>query len=304
MHYGFVGTPQFAADLLTALIEAGLRPSFILSQPDRPAGRGLHSSPPPVKKIARAYQIPCFQPEKLDDKLIGKIADYAAEILLVIAFGRILPTSLLAIPPRGCINLHPSLLPRWRGAAPIARAIENGDSLSGISLIEMNEEPDAGDILIQSKCTIHDTDTTGSLADRLSSMALDALLAFFAAPEKFHARPQDETRVLHAPKITKQECRLNWRQDADLLARRVRAFNPSPGCFTFVHKERVKIWGATAMPAHSSAPAGTVLSASGFRVQCGQGILNILAVQFPGRKISSVQRLNKPLPSFLESPPP
>ena len=302
MRYGFFGTPQFAANILKALIEAGYKPSFIISQPDRPSGRGRKIVPPPVARMAAAHDIPCLQPRQLDEKWRQQVATYQVDLLLIIAFGMILPPPFLTLTPQGCINLHTSLLPRWRGAAPIARAIENGDSTSGISIMKVNERLDAGNILLQKECSIEEKDTAGALSQKMHPLAVEALLTFLRAPARFRGQAQDESLACYAAKISKQECQLDWRENAQLLVRRVRAFNPSPGCFTFIKGARVKIWHAIAEPAQSVEKPGTVLSQGEFKVCCGQGILNIKEIQFPGRKITPVHSLNKPLPSFIEFP--
>ena len=248
------------------------------------------------------HQIPCLQPHQIERELLIKVSSYKPQWMLVVAFGMILPSSFLSLAP--CINLHTSLLPRWRGAAPIARAIENGDGKSGVSLMEMTAKLDAGNILCKKECSISKDDTAGSLLKKITPLAIDLLLDFWAQPHNFIAQPQDERQACYARKIDKAECQLDWRQDASLLERRIRAFNPTPGCFTFFGDERVKIWHALAEPSALQSPPGTLLSTKSgeIKVQCGQGILNIKELQFPGKKISHAHSLNRKFPSVLDSP--
>lgn len=303
MRYGFAGTPQFAADILGALIAAGFSPQFVITQPDRPAGRGKRLTAPPVKEVAMAHQVPCLQPHKIDKDLIARVSSDEPQWILVVAFGAILPPDFLAIPTECCLNIHTSLLPRWRGAAPVARAIENGDDKSGITLMKISPALDSGDILSQQECPIKADDTSGSLMTRLTPIAINMLTDFFARPQDWTAYPQDESRSCYAKKISSAECQLDWELSASLLERRIRAFNPTPGCWTLIDGERVKIWRALSLEEDSQSPPGCVLTVppAELRIQCGKGILVIKELQFPGKKISQARSLNRKLPPKLPS---
>jgi len=301
MSYGFAGTPQFAADILAALIAADYPPHFIITQPDRKAGRGKRLTEPPVKSLALTHQIPCLQPNRIDKELIAEVSSYRPEWILVVAFGMILPQNFLAIPSQCCLNIHTSLLPLWRGAAPVARAIENGDSKSGVTLMKIAPKLDSGDILNQQECPIAEDDTSGSLLTKLAPLAINMLIDFFARPQDWRSYPQDESRSCYANKITTAECQLNWELPASLLERRIRAFNPKPGCWALMDGARVKIWRAASLAEDSSSPPGSILSMppDELKIQCGKGILIIKELQFPGKKISPAHSLNLRLPPQL-----
>lgn len=294
----FAGTPEFAAVALNALHDAGFDIPLVLTQPDRPAGRGMQLQASAVKQFATAHGIPVAQPQSL--RLDGKYPDAARDahallhatphdVMVVAAYGLILPRSVLDIPQRGCINIHASLLPRWRGAAPIHRAIEAGDAQTGVTIMQMEEGLDTGPMLLMERLSITAEDTTGSLHDKLAhlggAMIVDALrkLALGAMP----ATLQPETGITYAAKITKEEAALDFTQSADCLARKIRAFNPFPGAFARFNDVPVKIWGAEVAPPSPVTIPGQVLAAdgqAGVLVVCGEGVLRLTALQKPGGK--------------------
>ena len=295
----FAGTPEFAATALAALHQAGHEIVLVLTQPDRPAGRGMQLQASAVKQYALAHNMPVAQPVSL--RLNGKYPEVAAEahallqstahdVMVVAAYGLILPLSVLNIPPLGCLNIHGSLLPRWRGAAPIHRAIEVGDTETGITIMQMEEGLDTGPMLLTESVTIKDTDTTGSLHDTLAAMGgkliVEALRLL--GQSKLTATVQPEQGVTYAAKISKEEAGLDFLQSADILARKIRAFNPFPGTHAQYADKMIKIFAAHPIDksSHGAAP-GTILSASaheGIAVACGEGCLQLTELQKPGGK--------------------
>nr|WP_314546424.1 methionyl-tRNA formyltransferase [uncultured Massilia sp.] len=293
----FAGTPEFAASALRSLLDAGFDVPLVLTQPDRPAGRGMQLQASAVKQVALAHGIEVLQPLSLrmDAKdpqraLEAKAAherllatDY--DVMVVAAYGLILPLSTLDIKP--CINIHGSILPRWRGAAPIHRAIEAGDAETGVTIMEMEEGLDTGPMLLMERIAIEDTDTTGSLHDKLAAlgarMIVDALRRMEQGP--LEAVPQPEEGVTYAAKIGKEEAKLDWSLPAPDLARKVRAFNPFPGATGQAGASVVKIWHAE--PAIGTGAPGQLLSADAQRsivVACGEGALRLTELQKPGGK--------------------
>jgi methionyl-tRNA formyltransferase len=295
----FAGTPEFAQTALAALHAAGHEIVLVLSQPDRPAGRGMKLQASPVKQWALANQVPVAQPRSL--RLDGKYPEDAAaardtllaakaDAMIVAAYGLILPQWVLDLPPKGCLNIHASLLPRWRGAAPIHRAIEAGDTQTGITIMQMDAGLDTGDMLLVLPCTMAPNDTTAVLHDRLAALGGEAIVQALASLDSLPHQPQPEEGVNYAHKIDKAEAALDWALSAEVLARRIRAFDPFPGMTvpltTEAGSETLKIWQAVAEPLASSAEPGTVLSAdaSGVRVACGEGQLCLTQMQRPGGK--------------------
>jgi methionyl-tRNA formyltransferase len=290
MRIAFAGTPEFAAVALQALISAGHEVTLVLTQPDRPAGRGMKLQPSAVKSVATADGLPLAQPRSL--RLDGKYPDDAAsarqalqaaapELMVVAAYGLILPRWVLDLPPRGCLNIHGSVLPRWRGAAPIHRAIEAGDSVTGITIMQMDEGLDTGDMLLIDTTPIAADDTTATLHDKLAAQGARLIVQALAAPS-LQRQPQPAEGVTYAHKIDKAEAAIDWSQPAAAIERRVRAFDPFPGASFDAHGETVKLWRADVL-AGTGRP-GEVLQASPDHVviACGEGALALRQVQRPG----------------------
>jgi methionyl-tRNA formyltransferase len=290
MRIAFAGTPEFAAVALQALIAAGHEVALVLTQPDRPAGRGMKLQPSAVKAVATAHGLPLAQPRSL--RLDGKYPDDAGaarealqaaapELMVVAAYGLILPRWVLDLPPRGCLNIHGSVLPRWRGAAPIHRAIEAGDSSTGITIMQMDEGLDTGDMLLIQSTPIAPDDTTASLHDKLAALGAQLIVQALAAPA-LERRPQPSAGVTYAHKIEKAEAAIDWTQPAAAIERRVRAFDPFPGASFEAHGETVKLWRADVLP--GAGRPGEVLAASAEQcvVACGEGALALRQVQRPG----------------------
>jgi len=294
----FAGTPEFAGVALKALHEAGFAIPLVLTQPDRPAGRGMQLQASAVKQYALAHGLPVAQPVSL--RLDGKYPDTASEVhnllratphdvMVVAAYGLILPRSILDIPPRGCINIHASLLPRWRGAAPIHRAIEAGDRQTGVTIMQMEEGLDTGPMLLVESLPIEAHDTTATLHDKLA--VLGGRLIVQALHQLEHgalpATPQPEQGVTYAAKILKEEAALDFSQSAIGLAHKINAFNPFPGAHGNIDGIAIKLWRAQSVVRETSAPAGTVLAANGdggVLIACGTGVLRIGELQKPGGK--------------------
>ena len=291
MRIVFAGTPAFAATALQALLAAGHSVALVLSQPDRPAGRGLKLLPSPVKALALQHGLAVAQPRSL--RLDGKYPDDAAaaraallaanaDVMVVAAYGLILPQWVLDLPPRGCLNIHASLLPRWRGAAPIHRAIEAGDTTTGITLMQMDAGLDTGAMLLTAVEPIQPHDSTNSLQDRLAALG-GVLVVQGLAADTLTRTPQPADGVTYAHKIGKAEGVIDWRQPAALIERRVRAFDPFPGASFVLDGEPVKLWRTRLRPALVGSP-GQVLAAHGgqLSVACGSGALDLLQLQRPG----------------------
>ncbi len=295
----FAGTPEFARVALQELHAAGHDIPLVLTQPDRPAGRGMKLQASAVKQFAVDHDLPVAQPRSL--RLDGKYAEDAAhartairaaqpDVIVVAAYGLILPQWVLDLPRLGCLNIHASLLPRWRGAAPIHRAIEAGDSETGVTLMQMDAGLDTGDMLRVARVPITAADTTGSLHDRLAllgaRLTVNALQSAAAGPVP--RTPQPSEGVTYAYKIDKAEAQLDWTQPAEVLARRVRAFNPNPGASTQWQGEALKIWQAQPdtgiHPGHQAPGSVLVARPDGIRIQCGEGVLCVTELQRAGGK--------------------
>ncbi len=284
----FAGTPDFALASLRALIEADIRPLAVFTQPDRPSGRGRKLTSSPVKKYALDRGIGVLQPSTLKDAgAVRLLADLDPDALIVTAYGLILPQAVLDVPRRGCINVHASLLPKWRGAAPIQAAILAGDRETGISLMQMDAGLDTGPVYARGKIPIDEHVTAGELHDRLAELGgallvehLDGILN-----GTLIAEPQDDREASYAGKIRPDDARIDWTRPAAELARCVRAYNPTPGARFQLNGETVKCWAARTSERHGD-PAGRVLSAGveGVEVACGQGSLIVTRLQRPGRK--------------------
>jgi methionyl-tRNA formyltransferase len=295
----FAGTPDFAAQHLLALLSSEHEVLAVYTQPDRPAGRGKKLQASPVKQLAENSGIPVMQPPSLkDSEEQEKLAGLQADVLVVVAYGLILPQDILDTPAHGCLNVHASLLPRWRGAAPIQRAIEAGDSETGITIMQMDAGLDTGAMLATASCRIRPDTNAAGLHDELAHIGPPLLLQVLAKLPQYQARSttQDNALATYADKITKAEAEMDWSRDATALDRAVRAFNPFPVCFSTLGGERVKLWQAVpAGKAPLDAPAGTILRTDrdGILVNCGQGQLSIQRLQLPGGKpLAAAQILN------------
>ncbi|MBL3823612.1 MULTISPECIES: methionyl-tRNA formyltransferase [unclassified Marinobacter] len=296
MRLVFAGTPDFAATALKALIAAGHTIVGVYSQPDRPAGRGRKLQPSPVKQVALDHEIPVFQPETLKTPEAQKqLADLNPEVMIVAAYGLILPKAVLDIPVHGCLNIHASLLPRWRGAAPIQRAIAAGDAETGITIMQMDEGLDTGAMLLKSLTTIDDSDTGGSLHDRLAELGGKAIIKALELLQKgeLTGETQNEDLACYASKLSKTEGHIDWATDATAIERLVRAFNPWPGTYTDLGDQRIRIHEARALITTSDGPPGTVVQRDreGIDIACGNGTLRITRLQLPGSRAQSVNDL-------------
>ena len=298
----FAGTPEFAAQALIALLDAGFDVPLVLTQPDRPAGRGMRAAVSAVKQVALARGIEVLQPVSLrhDVIAVSRLAATPHDVMVVAAYGLILPPAVLAIPPRGCLNIHASLLPRWRGAAPIQRAIEAGDAATGVCIMQMDAGLDTGAVLLREETPISATDNAETLHDRLASIGarliVDALTRLYALTPQ--AQPVDG--VTYAAKISKSESVLDFTQSAAVLARKLRALDPHPGCSTTIKGIAIKLWaeagsegGANAMAQETLPPTGTRAASPGSLVgadsggvviACGDGLLRVTHLQKPGGK--------------------
>jgi methionyl-tRNA formyltransferase len=278
----FAGTPAFAAVALDALLRAGHEIRLVLTQPDRPSGRGLAPRPSAVKRMALARGLSILQPVSLTVPELGAaVAAQQPDALVVAAYGLIIPRSLLGLARLGALNIHASLLPRWRGAAPIQRALLAGDRQTGITIMQMDEGLDTGDILLQEAIEIGAEDTAGSLHDRLAALGSELIVKALATPCVPVA--QDASQACYAAKIDRREALIDWTEHAAVIERKVRAFNPAPGASTQLDGETLKIWRATDEP-DAAGPPGQVLDSGtqGILVACGSGALRILELQRAG----------------------
>ncbi|ENO78301.1 methionyl-tRNA formyltransferase [Thauera sp. 63] len=287
LRVAFAGTPEFAAAALEAILAAGYEVPLALTQPDRPAGRGMKLTPSPVKQLALARGIEVDQPEKLrTDEQRSRLVACAPDVLVVAAYGLILPKAVLDLPRLGCINIHASLLPRWRGAAPIHRAIEAGDAETGITIMQMDEGLDTGAMLLTHALPILPTDTTATLHDRLATLGGKAIVSALAELDKggLTPVPQPAEGVTYAAKIGRAEATVDWTRPAVELERAMRAFDPFPGLAASLRGTVIKFWSAQLVDAQGEP--GTVLAADdgGVLVACGQGALRCTVLQRPGSK--------------------
>ena len=284
----FAGTPEFALASLTALTDSGIVPLAVLTQPDRPAGRGKRLTASPVKRFALERGIEVLQPPTLKDpEAVDGIAAFEPDVLVVAAYGLILPQSVLDIPSRACVNVHASLLPRWRGAAPIQAAILAGDAETGVSLMAVTAGLDSGPVYVEEAIAIGEEETAGELHDRLAALGGELLVRHFHAIVNgtLEAIEQDESRATYAGKIRKQDAQLDWSRPAEELHRQVRAYNPVPGAFFLLDDTPIKCWSAGIVAGAAGTP-GDVLSAGrdGIVIACGRDALRLDRLQRPGKR--------------------
>jgi methionyl-tRNA formyltransferase len=284
----FAGTPEFARAALEALVGSGSVPVAVLTQPDRPAGRGKKLQASPVKEFAAAHGIEVLQPVTLkDDDVVAQLQALNADLMIVAAYGLLLPQNVLDIPRHGCLNVHASLLPRWRGAAPIQAAILAGDAQTGVCLMSMTAGLDCGPVFASSTLDIATQETAGELHDRLAVAGGKLLLECLGdiLQGKLSASDQDDARATYAPKIKTSDAAINWQRSATELERLVRAYNPVPGAWFMLDEQRIKCWRAETAE-HTGGVSGEVVAAdaSGITVACGEGALRLLVVQKPGKR--------------------
>lgn len=290
MRVVFAGTPQFAVPTLNSLINAGIEVRAVYTQPDRPAGRGRKLIASPVKRLAQDHSIPVMQPVSLREGTAVKVLEsFAPEVLVVVAYGLILPRQILIVPPFGCVNVHASLLPRWRGAAPIPRAIEAGDSVSGITIMKMDSGLDTGPIIEQREVAVDDEDNSATLHNKLAQVGAELLVE--TLPRYINGATelleQDNLDATYANKLSKAEAQIDWQRSAFKLRNQVRAFNPWPIAFTYHRGERIRILRARiADEASSDLAAGTIrhVGKEGIDVSCGEGVLSLKELQREGGK--------------------
>lgn len=291
----FAGTPDFAARHLDALLASEHQVVGVFTQPDRPAGRGNKLTSSPVKVLAQTHDIPVFQPKSLKpEENQHLVADLQADIMVVVAYGLILPKAVLAMPRLGCINVHGSLLPRWRGAAPIQRSLWAGDSETGVTIMQMDVGLDTGDMLHKLSCPITAEDTSASLYEKLAQLGPQGMLLTLDLLASGNARPevQDEALVSYAEKLSKEEARLDWSLSAAQLERCIRAFNPWPMSYFMIEEQPVKVWQATVLPHQNKQPGEIVLAdKQGIQIATADGVLNLVSLQPAGKKAMSAQDL-------------
>jgi methionyl-tRNA formyltransferase len=289
----FAGTPEFAAQTLAALLNTEHTICAVYTQPDRPAGRGRKLTASPVKNIALEHNIPVEQPLNFKEQATReKLATYQADLMIVVAYGLLLPQSVLDTPAQGCINIHASLLPRWRGAAPIQRAILAGDNETGICIMQMEAGLDTGPVLTRAVCPISNTETTQQLHDRLATLGATTLLTTLSSftEHQVNAQVQNDADSTYAAKLAKAEAMINWHQPASTLLRKINAFNPWPIAQTQWQDKTLRIWAAVDLDRPNKATPGEVINAdkTGIDIACGQGILRITQIQAPGKRAMPV----------------
>lgn len=304
LRLGFAGTPTLAATVLENLLEHNYQVELVYTRPDRQAGRGRKLQYSPVKNIALQHKLNVLQPESPDaidpDNHLSQL-----DLLVVVAYGMLLPATILGRPQSGCINIHTSLLPRWRGAAPIQRAIEAGDNETGVSIMQMDEGLDTGPILAQMRCPIAKDETSGSLHEKLAVLGAKCLIETLdkIAAGRITSNPQDSSQATYANKITKAEARLDWTKPAEILERQVRAFNPAPVAYTEVNGLQIRIWEAQLINKPFNANPGYILACnkSGVDIATGKGILRLLKIQPAGKRIMTIQEFLNGRPDFFSN---
>ena len=299
----FAGTPTFAAVALQALLDSPHQVIAVYTQPDRPAGRGRQVTASPVKQLALQKKLAVYQPENFhapEDQTL--LAEMQADMMIVAAYGLLLPSIILNTPRLGCINIHASLLPRWRGAAPIQRALLAGDTETGVTIMQMEKGLDTGAMLYKTTCPIHATDTSALLHDRLAQLGADAILTTLNQLPQLKPQIQEEALATYAKKITKQEAQLNWRNSAEELARQIRAFNPWPIAFVYYNKQAIRLWDAIPINNDVSRfqPGEIIqINSTGIDIATGDHALRLLKIQLPGGRVLPVSDiLNRQLNFF------
>lgn len=298
----FAGTPDFAAEALHALIQSPHEIVAVYTQPDRPAGRGRKLTSSPVKELALHHQLTVYQPVSLKTpEATGQLRALGADVMVVAAYGLLLPPEVLAMPRYGCLNIHASLLPRWRGAAPIQRAILAGDPETGITIMQMDKGLDTGAMLLKLTCPISREDTAASLHDRLATLGGEAIITALDQLPILTATPQDDREATYAAKLSKQEAIIDWRRSAEELDRLIRAFNPWPVAQTSVNGQTLRIWAAQPLADKANAPPGTVIGRDkqGIDIACGEGVLRLTRLQPAGSKPMDVTAFLNGRPDWL-----
>lgn len=284
-----MGTPDFSVGTLEALVQAGHEVVLAVTQPDKPKGRGGKMQYTPVKEKALEYDIPVFQPVKVREKsCVEKLDSYKADVIVVVAFGQILPREILELTPYGCINVHASLLPKYRGAAPIQWSIIDGETVTGVTTMQMDEGLDTGDMLLKTEVPLEPDETGGSLHDKLSAAGAKLCVETLKALEEKTVTPekQGETPTKYARMLDKELGKIDWTKDAASIERLVRGLNPWPSAYTSWEGKTMKIWSAEVVDRESKAPCGTVaeVTKTDFSVQTGKGLLKVTELQIPGKK--------------------
>ncbi len=290
----FAGTPAFAAQALDALIQHKHQIVAVYTQPDRPAGRGMQLTASPVKQLALEHRLPVYQPASLKHEHAQlQLAELQADLMIVAAYGLILPQAILDTPRLGCINIHASILPRWRGAAPIQRAILAGDQQTGITIMQMDSGLDTGDMLLINRCAITPEDSSVTLHDKLAALGASSIVQALTELSELKPQPQDEALACYASKISKQEAMLDWQLPAIQLERAIRAYNPFPISKTEFQGKTIKVWQAQLANTPSEATPGQIIEVDkhGITVACGQGNLTLTQLQRPGGKAQPASQL-------------
>ncbi|NBC23372.1 MAG: methionyl-tRNA formyltransferase [Gammaproteobacteria bacterium] len=295
---GFAGTPDFAARILQGLLDGGRTPAVVYTQPDRPTGRGRRVQPSPVKRLAETHTLPLCQPTSLKgDAAAHDLAAWNLDVLVVAAYGLILPPSILATPRLGCINVHPSLLPRWRGAAPVEHCIMAGDVETGVCIMHMERGLDSGPVYLTRRTRVADHESAPELKARLATLGVEALLEALAGLPDLQPEPQSDAGVTYAHKLTRDDMVLDWRRSAMELERQVRALAGRQGAATGSGAVRVNVLDARALPGRADEAPGTITGADrgGIRVACGDGVLALGTVKLSvgkGRPLSAADAVN------------
>lgn len=301
----FAGTPDFAVPILQALLDSDNEVCAVYTQPDRPKGRGRKLAPSPVKALALAHQLPIHQVTSFKDEAdIETLKHYQADLMVVVAYGLILPMPILETPRLGCINIHASLLPRYRGASPIQASLLAGDTITGVTIMQMDKGMDTGDILDKATCPIREVDTSESLHATLATLGAECLKQFLPklAAGKNERRVQDHSLATYTKKITKEDGFIDWHQDAQQIERQIRAYNPWPVAFTVLNEERVRIWQARVVNQPFDAAPGTIIDVTkeGIVVACAENsALSLQLIQLPGGRKITVQQLLAAKPTLF-----